>query len=300
MTAYAELMAHDRQTRALAQVAGRLSWDQETMMPRGASEQRSEEQGAMAAILHARRTDPRIGEWIAASEPEDAVAEAKLRTIKRDYERELKVPADLATALARLTSRSQGIWADARAADDVNAFLPVLEEVVALSRDYAEAVAGDDQTPYDALLESYEFGITADELQVMFDHMRPGLVSLRERALGASPAPQVSGQFASDVQIALANDIAARFGYDTTRGRLDLAVHPFSSGSGDDVRITTRIAEDDPFNCIYSTIHETGHACYEQGIDPAYRLTPLGSGVSMGVHESQSRIYENQRGRSRA
>ena len=300
MTAYVDLMAHDRQTRALAQVAGRLSWDQETMMPRGASEQRSEEQGAMAAILHARRTDPRVGDWISAAQPEDAVAEAKLRTIKRDYERELKVPAELATALARLTSRSQGIWADARASDDVALFLPVLKEVVDLSRDYAEAVAGDNQTPYDALVENYELGITADELHAMFDHMRPGLVALRERALGASPAPEISGQFDADTQIALANDIAARFGYDTTRGRLDLAVHPFSSGSGDDVRITTRIAENDPFNCIYSTIHETGHACYEQGIDPAYRMTALGSGVSMGVHESQSRIYENQLGRSRA
>ncbi|MEQ9674476.1 MAG: carboxypeptidase M32, partial [Roseovarius indicus] len=113
-------------------------------------------------------------------------------------------------------------------------------------------------------------------------------------------AEGVSGEFPAEVQLSLARELAGRFGYDATRGRLDLAVHPFSSGSGDDVRITTRTAAEDPFNCIYSTIHETGHACYEQGIDPAYRLTPLGQGVSMGVHESQSRIYENQLGRSPA
>ena len=100
--------------------------------------------------------------------------------------------------------------------------------------------------------------------------------------------------------MAVSRDLATAFGYDWTRGRLDLAVHPFSSGSGSDVRITTRVVEADPFNCLYSTIHEVGHACYEQGIDPTYALTPIGAGASMGVHESQSRIYENQLGRSRS
>jgi carboxypeptidase Taq len=300
MTAFDALMAHDRQTRALAQVAGRLSWDQETMMAAGSAEQRAEEQGAMEAVLHARRTDPQVGEWLAAAAPEDAVQSAKLRHIRRDFERNRKVPADLATALARLTSRSQGIWAEARSRDDVAHFLPVLEEVVALKREEAQAVAGTDQTPYDALLDDFEPGIAASELKTIFDDMRPGLVDLRARALDAEPVKGVSGLFAEDAQMAFANELAARFGYDFQRGRLDKAVHPFSSGSGNDVRITTRTATDDPFNCIYSTIHETGHACYEQGIDPAYGLTPLGSGVSMGVHESQSRIYENQLGRSAA
>jgi len=110
----------------------------------------------------------------------------------------------------------------------------------------------------------------------------------------------LDAQFDTDAQLRLSRELARQFGYDFGRGRIDLAVHPFSSGSGDDVRITTRVSESDPFNCLYSTIHEVGHACYEQGIDPAYRLTPVGQGVSMGVHESQSRIYENQLGRSRA
>jgi carboxypeptidase Taq len=135
----------------------------------------------------------------------------------------------------------------------------------------------------------------------MFDALRPRLVALRDRAFGAAHQPQaLTGDFAPKKQMKLARRLAAAFGYDFGHGRLDKAVHPFSSGSGLDVRITTRTSRSDPFNCIYSTIHETGHAAYEQGIDPAYLLTPLGRGVSMGVHESQSRIYENQLGRSRA
>ena len=134
----------------------------------------------------------------------------------------------------------------------------------------------------------------------MFDAMRPRLVDLRASVLAAEPAPKLQGTFPKAEQLALSEAVARAFGYDFDTGRIDLAVHPFSSGSGRDVRITTRVAEDDPFNCLYSTIHEVGHACYEQNIDPAYLLTPLSRGVSMGVHESQSRIYENQMGRSEA
>jgi carboxypeptidase Taq len=131
--------------------------------------------------------------------------------------------------------------------------------------------------------------------------MRPRLVALREAVLASPDQPAaLDGHFPREGQLALARDLATAFGYDWDRGRLDLAVHPFSSGSGSDVRITTRVREEEPFNCFYSTIHEVGHAAYEQGIDADYALTPLGQGVSMGVHESQSRIYENQLGRSRA
>ncbi|WP_294610451.1 carboxypeptidase M32 [uncultured Roseovarius sp.] len=297
MSAYDDLIAHERETQALSQVAGRLGWDQETMMPRGAAHQRSEESGAMQAVIHARRTDPRRGDWLARAVANDDVAHANLRHIRRDYERLCRVPADLAVALARLTSRAQGAWAEARGADDVAAFAPVLAEVIALKRQEAAALAeGGDL--YDALLEDYEPGMTSALLDEMFAAMRPRLVALRAQALAGAAAPALGGQYDEAAQMRLACDLAKVFGYDMTRGRLDKAVHPFSSGSGDDVRITTRTSTDDPFNCIYSTIHEVGHACYEQAIDPAYALGPLGQGVSMGVHESQSRIYENQLGRS--
>ncbi len=300
MTPYDELMAFQRQTEALGQVAGRLGWDQETVMPRGAAEQRAEEMGAMEGVLHARRTDPRIAEWLEAAEPADEVAEAQLRHIRRSHERMVKVPGALAQEIARVTSMAQGIWAEARANDDVAAFLPVLADVIRLRREEAACLAqGGDL--YDALIDDYEPGATAESLGAMFDRMRPRLVALRSAVLGSGVRPPaLQGHFGTEGQLRLARDLATAFGYDWARGRLDIAVHPFSSGSGSDARITTRVVETEPFNCIYSTIHEVGHACYELGIDPDFALTPLGVGVSMGVHESQSRIYENQLGRSRA
>ncbi len=171
--------------------------------------------------------------------------------------------------------------------------------MVALRREEAAALAAGGDL-YDALLDDYEPGATQASIGAIFDAMRPRLVALREAILGADrhPAP-LEGRFPPETQMRLARELASAFGYDWNRGRLDLAVHPFSNGSGNDVRITTRTVEEEPFNCFYSTIHETGHAAYEQGIDQAYLLTPLGQGCSMGVHESQSRIYENQLGRSR-
>ncbi|SMX31320.1 carboxypeptidase M32 [Octadecabacter ascidiaceicola] len=299
MTAYDDLMAFQRETEALGQVAGRLGWDQETMMPREAGPQRGAEMAAMEGVLHARRTDARVAEWLEAAEPTGEVETAQLRHIKRSFERASKVPAALASEIARVTSEAQGKWAEAREADDFAAFAPVLKEVVKLKREEGAALsAGGDV--YDAMLDDYEPGATAAELSAMFDALRPRLVALREAILEAPAPAALQGKFDEGAQMKLARQIAKTFGYDMTKGRVDKAVHPFSSGSGLDVRITTRTSETDPFNCIYSTIHEVGHACYEQNIDPDYLLTPLGQGVSMGVHESQSRIYENQIGRGRA
>ena len=298
-TAFADLMAFQRQTEALSLVAERLGWDQETMMPRGAADQRGEEMAAMESVLHARRTDPRIADWLAAAEAPDAAGAAQLRLIRRSHDRTTKVPADLAEALARLTSVAQGIWAEARAREDVAAFLPTLSEVLALKREEAAALASGGDL-YDALIDDYEPGATAASLGAMFDRMRPRLVALREAVLAhPAPAPLV-GHFSTDSQLRMSRDLATAFGYDWSRGRIDLAVHPFSSGGGSDSRITTRVVETDPFNCFYSTIHEVGHSSYELAIDPDYAMTPIGHGCSMGVHESQSRIYENQIGRSRA
>ena len=297
--AYRHLMAHQRETEALAQIAGRLGWDQETVMPRGAAPQRAEEMAAIEGVLHARRIDPRVGEWLAAAEPATEVERAQLRHIRRTFDRTSRVPARLASEIAAVTSAAQGIWAEARAAEDFDAFAPALTEVLRLKREEAAALA-DGGDLYDALLDDYEPGATAAELSAMFGALRPRLVALADRIAGAPQPERLTGDFPEALQLGLAAEIATAFGYDTAHGRIDRAVHPFSSGSGLDVRITTRTDPRDPMNCLYSTIHETGHAAYEQGVDPAYLLTPLGSGVSMGVHESQSRLYENQLGRSRA
>ena len=299
MTAYQDLLTFQRETEALGQIAGRLGWDQETMMPAGATPQRAEEHGAMANILHARRIDPRVGDWLAKADATDAIAAANLREIKRNFERTSKVPASLAAELAKTTSLAHRTWAQARADEDVPAFLPILQTVLDLRKEEAAAIgAGAD--PYDALLNDYEPGATGVSLASMFDALRPRLVALRAAILDRPAPAKLSGTFDEAGQLAFSEKLALAFGYDVQNGRIDKAVHPFSSGSGLDVRITTRTNPVDPFNCFYSTIHEVGHAAYEQGIDKQHLLTPLGRGVSMGVHESQSRTYENQLGRSRA
>ncbi|AGT08992.1 carboxypeptidase M32 [Paracoccus aminophilus] len=300
MSAFDDLLAFQRQTEALSAVAERLGWDQETVMPRGATEQRAEELAAIEAVLHERRTDPRLGEWLDAARPQNEVEERITQLVARDFHRASKIPARLATELARVTSLSQGIWADARAKEAPEDFLPTLHDVLALKREEAAALAeGGDL--YDALLNDYEPGATQAEISALFDAMRPRLVALREDILGTEFRPKgLTGDFPQETQLRLARTCATAFGYDWSRGRMDLAVHPFSSGRWQDSRITTRVVETDPFNCLYSAIHETGHSSYELGIDEDYAFTPLGRGVSMGAHESQSRIYENQMGRGRA
>ncbi|OAN97871.1 carboxypeptidase M32 [Sulfitobacter geojensis] len=301
MTAYADLMAHQRETQALSQVMGRLGWDQETMMPRGAGAQRAEEMAALEGVLHSRRTDPKVAEWLESIDAAglDEVGRAQIRHIRRAYERASKVPAALAARIARVTSEAQGTWAEARAEDDFAAFAPTLTEVLALKREEGQALAASGDV-YDAMLQDYEPGTTGAELEAMFGALRPELSKLRAAVREAKAPPQLTGTFDEGAQMKLTRQLARTFGYDMSHGRVDKAVHPFSSGSGLDVRVTTRTNPTDPFNCFYSTIHEVGHGAYEQNISRDYLLTPLGQGASMGVHESQSRIYENQIGRSRA
>ena len=301
MTALTNLLNFDRQTQALSQISGRLGWDQETMMPHGSADQRGIEMAAIEGVLHARRCDSRVGEWLSniPAGSESISIQAQLREIKRSYERAVKVPSDLAEAIASTTSVAQGKWAVARAADDFAAFVPVLEKVLALKREEGQALAAGGDV-YDSMLADYEPGTSAVELEHMFGALRPGLVALRGAILEKEPAQELQGSFNEGAQLKISTLLAETFGYDLNRGRIDKAVHPFSSGSGQDVRITTRTNLKDPFNCFYSTIHEVGHGCYEQNVDPKYLLTSIGQGASMGVHESQSRIYENQLGRSRA
>ena len=257
---------------------------------------------ALDGVLHRRRTDPRIGDWLESRDsPENRRSrQRQIALIRNGFERTRKVPEKLSAELARTTSLAHRVWAEARATDDVALFLPKLTEVLDLSREKAAALA-DGSNLYDALLDGFEPGMKEADLEAMFGALRPRLVALRDRIKGSTrDVPALNRSFPEDGQLQLSAKLARAFGYNETHGRIDKAVHPFSSGSGLDVRITTRTVPTDPFNCFYSTIHEVGHACYEQGIARDYLLTPLGRGVSMGVHESQSRIYENQLGRSRA
>ncbi len=301
VAAYAELSQHLRRIAALEQVAEILNWDRETQMPPKGAAQRAEHAAAVASAMHAHCSDPRIADWIATAGPQDAAGTVNLAEAARLYGRAVKVPGRLAADIAAAAVEAQTAWVAARAAGAVAGFLPALERMVALKRAEADCLATDGRARYDALLDDFEPGATAADLEVLFGRLRPGLTALRARiAAAASPAPVLAGAFPADRQLALSRRVAGVFGYDWDAGRLDLAVHPSSSGTGGDVRITTRIDAADPTQCLYSTVHEVGHAVYSQGADPAQALLPAGAYASMGVHESQSRLFENQLGRSRA
>lgn len=293
------LLDHLKQTAALSQVAGLLSWDQEAMMPERGAAQRSEQAGAMASVLHARNSDPRVAEWLAAID-RAALSPSDRRNCEeaeRAYDRATKIPERLAQEIAKASSEGQRTWAAALKAKDFKAFVPALERNIALKREKAACLAAPGADPYDALLDDFEPGATTAEIVPLFDEMRPGLVALREKIAGKPMPEPLAGHFPADRQMDLARKVAGRIGYDFSAGRIDKVVHPFCSGSGGDVRITTRTDEADPLNCLYSTVHEVGHALYAQGAtDP---FLPAADYCSMGVHESQSRFWENQIGRSR-
>jgi carboxypeptidase Taq len=301
LDAYGELAEHLRRIAALGQVAGLLTWDQDTQMPQKGAAQRAEQAAAVAAAIHAQASDPRIPAWIAAAAPADPAGAVNLAEAARIHARATRIPASLAGELARAEVEGQAAWKAARAANGFADLAPALARMLELKRAEAACLATDERSGYDALLDDYEPGATAAELATLFAALRPGLAALRERIAEAGrPAPAFAGSFPRERQLALARRLGDALGYDWQAGRLDLAAHPSSSGSGGDVRITTRIDEADPRECIYSTAHEVGHAVYEQGLDPALALLPAGASASMGVHESQSRLFENQLGRSRA
>ena len=300
---YDLLLEHLKKTTALAQVSGILGWDQETQMPSKGGTQRAEHMGAIESVLHARRRDPQLAAWIAEIDVSslDAAGQANVREAQKSLDTATKVPADLAEALAKHAARAQGIWAKARAAQSVADFAPTLKEMINLKRQEAQARQVGNTSLYDTLMDDYEPDMKTSEMAGLLAELRLGLVDLRGRiADSGKDMPQLSGIFSPEKQMALARALPQIFGYDWEAGRMDLAVHPFCSGNGGDVRITTRVDEQNPFDCVYSTIHETGHAIYEQNIPEADSLAPAHSYASMGVHESQSRMMENQIGRSRA
>ena len=300
---YEAFITYVKQTTALQRAAGVLSWDQEVMMPPKGANARAEQMGALESALHERRTNRQLGEWLQELENcnLDETQRRNVDLARRSYDRATKVPARLAEELARTTARSQGIWAQARADNSFEDFAPTLTKVIALRREEAAAIAQSGQSHYDALLNDYEPGMTTATLSPLLESMRPRLSALRAAiAESGVEQPRLKGMFPAQVQMTLARSLADNLGYDWDAGRLDLSTHPFSSGSSGDARITTRVDEAEPYGCLYSTVHELGHALYEQGMPPEHEATPIGHYVSMGVHESQSRLWENQIARSRA
>jgi carboxypeptidase Taq len=300
---YSALLSHLKKTNALSQAAGVISWDQETMMPKNGAGARAEQSAALASIIHERNTDPRIADWCAEIDETtlDAMGLANLREAKRSHLRATRIPARLAEEIARQTALGQGVWAKARTDENVAGFLPALNEILKLRREEADVLSEDGGELYDALLDDYEPGMKTAPLAELLGKLRPHLTRLREQISSTSKQiSPVNGEFHDAGQMEMARRLASVFNYNWDSGRVDKAVHPFSSGYRSDSRITTRVNLDNVFDCLYSTIHEVGHANYEEGRDPAMDLMPAGGYASMGVHESQSRMLENQIGRSRA
>jgi len=298
--ALTKLFDFNKKTLLLQSVAGRTAWDQEAMMPKKGAGLRSQEMGALEEIIHTRRQDKRISDWLDKAKPDTEEDKRKVELIKRGFERAKLVPVKLATELAEVSSEAQIVWQEARKNNSFSDFSPYLKKVVNLKREEAAHLTKTGEL-YDGLINDYEHGMTKNEVSEIFNKMKPRLLSLKKKISQSKvQISKINGDFDPSKQLKLSKEIARIFHYDFDRGRIDTVTHPFCSGNGDDVRVTTRTEINDPFNCIYSTIHEVGHASYEQNVNSNYNLTPLGSGVSLGIHESQSRIFENQLGRSRA
>ncbi|MGH7719059.1 MAG: carboxypeptidase M32 [Gemmatimonadaceae bacterium] len=306
--AYDELIARSREATLLASCADLLEWDQETYMPAGGAEHRSRQLALIAGMVHDRMTDPRIGDlldeaarWDAVADPESPAA-VNVRELRREYERERCIPRALVEELARTTAIAQQEWIGARKASDFARFRPWLEQIVALKRSEAEVV-GYAGVAYDALLDDYEPGSTSAEYARLFDALRAGLVPLIQAIGGASRRPRVEvlhREYPVDLQRVLGERVAALLCFDFGSGRLDTSAHPFSTRIGPgDCRLTTRYRTDDLADGLLSILHEVGHGLYEQGLDPEHYGTPAGHAAAMGVHESQSRLWENRVGRSR-
>jgi carboxypeptidase Taq len=306
------------QTRGLADLqaaSALLHWDQETMMPPDGAGARAEQLATLERLHHERLTAPEVGALLerlsgerngAFATAEPGVAgdrdAALVRVVRRDRKKALLVPAELRSELARARSIGRHVWAQARAADDFAMFLPKLRELVALTRRYV-ACFPDVEHPYDALLDDYEPGMRTSQVRAVFARLREGLVPLiaaieEAGAQGRAPEP-LEGPFPADAQRRLVRAVLADVGFDPQRSRLDESEHPFSTSVGlGDERITVRYGEDS-VESLFSALHEFGHSLYEAQVDPALARSPLCDGVSMGLHESQSRLWENMVGRGR-
>lgn len=288
----------------LAQAQQALDWDQQVMMPPRGLDQRAGQLAALAAVVHERVADPAYGGLIARLEVQDGLAEdlrADLREARRSHDRAVKIPVRLVQARAEACALAQAAWAEARAASDFAHFRPHLERVLALTREEADALGPGNR--YDALLDEYEPGMTEAQLAVLFQDLKDRLRPLLEAVRGAARAPDptiLARTFPVAGQRAFCRRVVEDMGFDLQAGRLDVSEHPFTSGTLGDVRLTTRYREDFLPSALFGAIHEAGHGLYEQGLDPARFRHPAGQACSMGIHESQSRFWENLVGRSRA
>ena len=304
---YAELIRRARELSLLESCEELLSWDEDTFMPRGGVTNRGEQQALLAGIRHGRATDPELGELLAslesdASKDTESPLSVNVRELRRRHDRIARIPLDLFQETARTVALAEEEWGVAFRDDDFPRFEPWLEKIVRLKREEARAI-GFSGEAYDALLDEYEPGATSAELEALFAELRPELGTLLARIGRSRRKPKralLGRDFPVDRQKIFGEAVATALGFDFHAGRLDVTIHPFFSRIGrGDCRIATLYAADSFGKGLFAIIHEVGHALYEQGLDPAHDGTPLGEAPSLGLHESQARLWENLVGRSR-
>ena len=291
----------------LGHVTAVLGWDQQTNMPSGGAEERGMQTSIIGKIMHEKFTTDEVGELI--SELEDEVGDLDAETdearsvkvAKRQYEKQTKVPLPLLMETIQTETMAHEAWVEAKAKADFNIFKPHLEKIVDLRKQYAELFKPYDHI-YDPLLDDFEPGMKTAEVKEIFNKLRPHQVELIQAISEKEPPDNsfLKQHYDEERQEIIGRYVITRFGYDWKRGRLDLAPHPFTTTFGQgDVRITTRYLDDDAGSALFSTMHEAGHAMYEQGVPRKYRRHPLGGPASLAIHESQSRLWENLVGRSK-
>jgi carboxypeptidase Taq len=288
----------------IGHAASILSWDQQVNMPPGGNEARGQQLATLSKIAQEKFITDEVGELIDELKQEldgaDTDEAALVRVAARDYDKARRVPPSFIAEQALVTSKAFEAWREARSKSDFSIFQTHLEKVVELIHKYISFFPPADH-PYDTLLDNYEPGMKTAEVKAIFDGLRPKQVKLI-KAIASSRQVQDDFLFKKYNEMKLMDfgvEVITRFGYDWTRGRQDKAPHPFAETfSVNDVRITTRYEDDNPLAMLFSTMHEAGHAMYEQGVNPSYDRTPIAGGTSLAVHESQSRMWENLVGRS--
>jgi carboxypeptidase Taq len=293
-----------------------LSWDQETYMPAGGGAARAEQIAVLQGLAHQKLVSPEIeqvlSQWVdpatgqAAEQPGDLWDEPSrslLREVWRDFSRAKKLPSEFVMTLSRECSLAQQVWAEAKTQNTFAKFLPNLRTILSLKRQETQYLGYTD-SPYNALLDAYEPGSTIAALQPVFAQLKARLVPLLRQITESHVRIDDSilrHSYDQTRQLEFGRLVLTAMGYDFERGRLDLSAHPFTTSfHPTDVRVTTRVYERELQSCLFSCIHEGGHGLYDQGLDQRYFGTPLGDSVSLGIHESQSRLWENCVGRSRA
>ncbi len=309
-SSYRELLALLRDTALMGSCANVLGWDEQTYLPLAGVEHRSEQLALLAGLTHERATSPRIGELLSELEQSGSLGDAEsalavnVREARHSYDRATKLPRALVEEISRTTTLAQSAWVVARKKSDFAEFLPWLEKMIGLKRDQAEAFGYPSGVPYDALLDEFEPGASSREIAAIFAPLRAELVPLVSAIKESSHRPNVAlltRRYQLDDQQRFAEAAARAIGFDFEAGRLDVAAHPFCTGLGPgDCRLTTRYNEHHFPGAFFGVLHEAGHGLYEQGVARAAFGTPMGEAVSLGIHESQSRLWENFVGRSRA